>query len=209
MEESSYNKVAEIGILKQHIKDLERIQLDFLKAEEMAKKGKELAENIIDAIRDPLIILGADLKVELVNTSFYKTFEVRPNETIGQFIYDLGNKQWDIPKLRELLESILPNNASFDDYIIDHDFPTLGRRVMVLNARRIPRPPEKPRIILLAIEDITDLTKLRLSFERMTELGMFSKIAHRNEETIIELKKEVNDLLLKYGEKLKYPASGK
>lgn len=168
------------------------------------KDAKELSENIMDAVLDPLIILNADLKIEMANKSFYDIFKVKPDETMGRFIYDLGNRQWDIPKLRKLLEEILPNNASFDGFVIEHDFPNIGKRIMILNARRIPRPPAKPRIILLAIEDITDIDKLRMSFERMAELGLFTKIAHVNDATIIELKKEVNNLLQKFGEKLKY-----
>jgi signal transduction histidine kinase len=75
---------------------------------------------------------------------------------VGQLIYDLGNKQWDIPKLRELLETILPQKASFDNYEVEHDFSTIGRRIMLLNARQIQRVLGKERIILLAIEDITE-----------------------------------------------------
>ena len=172
-------------------------------------EAKELAENIMDAMRDPLLIMDAGLKILSANKSFYNTFEVRPDETVGKFIYDLGNRQWDIPKLRKLLEEIIPNNASFDGYVIEHDFPSIGRRIMILNARRIPRPPAKPRIILLAIEDITDIDKLRMSFERMAELGLFTKIAHSNESTIVGLKKEVNVLLVRLGEKLKYDNSDK
>jgi len=81
---------------------------------------------------------------------------VKSEETVGQLIYDLGNKQWDIPKLRELLETILPQKATFDDYEVEHDFATIGRRVMRLNARQIHRMLGKERIILLAIEDITE-----------------------------------------------------
>jgi two-component system CheB/CheR fusion protein len=79
---------------------------------------------------------------------------------VGQLIYDLGNKQWDIPKLRELLENILPEKATFDNYEVEHDFATIGRRIMLLNARQIERVSGKERIILLAIEDITEKKKL-------------------------------------------------
>jgi two-component system cell cycle sensor histidine kinase PleC len=115
----------------------------------------EYAENIINAVREPLIVLDQNLRVVTVSRSFYDFFKVNPEETMGQLIYDLGNKQWDIPKLRELLETILPEKATFDNYEVEHDFDIIGRRTMLLNARRIPRPPEKPKVILLAIEDIT------------------------------------------------------
>src|SRR6185436_19674204 len=75
--------------------------------------------------------------------------------TIGQFVYDLGNKQWDIPKLRDLLETILPQKTTFNDYELEHVFSTIGRRTMLLNARQIDEVLGKKRIILLAIEDIT------------------------------------------------------
>ena len=88
-------------------------------------------------MREPLIALDQDLRVVKVSRSFYDFFKVKPEETVGQLIYDLGNKQWDIPKLRELLETILPQKASFDDYEVEHDFATIGRRVMLLNARQI------------------------------------------------------------------------
>ncbi len=92
--------------------------------------------------------------------SFYDFFKVKPEETVGQLIYDLGNKQWDIPKLRELLETILPQKTTFDNYEVEHDFATIGRRIMLLNARQIQRVLGKERIILLAIEDITERKRL-------------------------------------------------
>jgi two-component system cell cycle sensor histidine kinase PleC len=120
-----------------------------------AKKSLEYTESIIDTVREPLIVLDQDLRVVTASRSFYNVFKVKPEETVGQLIYNLGNKQWDIPKLRELLETILPQKATFDDYEVEHDFLNIGRRTMLLNARRIPGPPEKPKVILLAIEDIT------------------------------------------------------
>ncbi len=114
------------------------------------------AESIINTVRDPLIALDQDLKVVTASRAFYAVFKVNPAETIGQFIYDLGNKQWDIPKLRELLETILPQKTSFDNYEIEHVFSTIGKRTMLLNARQIDEVLGRKRIILLAIEDITE-----------------------------------------------------
>ena len=102
--------------------------------------------------------MDSDLRVVAVNRSFYDFFKVKPEETVGQLIYDLGNKQWDIPKLRELLENILPEKIAFDNYEVEHEFTTIGRRTMLLNARQIERAIGKERIILLAIEDITELS---------------------------------------------------
>ena len=118
-------------------------------------KLQEYSESIVNTVREPLIVLDQDLRVITVSRSFYEVFKVKPEETVGQRIYDLGNKQWDIPRLRELLEDILPQKATFDDYEVEHDFATIGRRTMLLNARRIPNPPQRLKVILLAIEDIT------------------------------------------------------
>jgi two-component system CheB/CheR fusion protein len=118
-------------------------------------KSQEYAESIVDTVREPLIVLDQELRVVTASRSFYEVFKVKPAETVGQLIYNLGNKQWDIPKLRELLEEILPQKATFDDYEVEHNFLGIGRRIMLLNARRIPNPPGKLKVILLAIEDIT------------------------------------------------------
>ena len=123
-------------------------------------KTQEYSESIVDTVREPLIVLDNDLRVVTASRSFYEVFKVNPEETVGQLIYNLGNKQWDIPKLRELLENILPRQATFDDYEVEHDFPSIGKRTMLLNARRIPDPPAKLKVILLAIEDITKRKKI-------------------------------------------------
>lgn len=119
-------------------------------------KSQEYAESIINTVREPLIVLDHDLRVVTASRSFYEVFKVKHEETVGELIYDLGNKQWDIPKLRELLETILPQKATFDNYEVEHDFTTIGRRIMLLNARQIQRVLGKERIILLAIEDVTE-----------------------------------------------------
>ena len=120
------------------------------------KKTQEFSESIIDTIREPLIILDQDLRVVTASRSFYDFFKVKPEETVGQLIYNLGNKQWDIPKLRELLKNILPQKTIFDNYEVEHNFATIGKRTMLLNARQIERVLGKDKIILLAIEDITE-----------------------------------------------------
>ena len=124
--------------------------------EKSLTQSREYDESIINTVREPLIVLDQDLRVLSVSRSFYGVFKVKPEETVGQLIYDLGNKQWDIPKLRELLETILPEKTAFDNYEVEHNFTTIGRRVMLLNARQIEQAMGKERIILLAIEDITE-----------------------------------------------------
>ena len=124
------------------------------------KRSQEFSDSVIDTIREPLIALDQNLRVVTASRSFYDVFKVKPEETLGQLIYDLGNKQWDIPKLRELLETILPQKATFDNYEVERDFATIGKRIMLLNARQIQRVLGKERIILLAIEDITERREL-------------------------------------------------
>jgi PAS domain S-box-containing protein len=131
--------------------------------------AREYAENIVDTVREPLIILDADLKVISANRTFYQTFKTKPENTEGHLIYNIGNQQWDIPKLRDLLEEILPKNTSFDNYEIEHDFPQLGKRIMILNARRICGETNKTEMILLAFEDITERKKAEKALE-VTEL---------------------------------------
>jgi len=117
-------------------------------------------ESIINTMHDPLIILYEDFTVALASSSFYQTFEVKRDKTEGQFIYELGNRQWDIPKLRQLLEEILPKATSFDDYEIEHDFPHIGRRIMLLNARRIYLQANQTKLIIITIKDITERRKI-------------------------------------------------
>jgi len=112
-------------------------------------------DGILDTVREPLLVLGADLRVRKANRSFFRTFRVSPEETVGQLIYHLGNQQWDIPALRKLLEEILPDNTTFDDFEVDHVFPSIGHKYMLLNARRVSGAGNTTESILLAIEDIT------------------------------------------------------
>jgi two-component system CheB/CheR fusion protein len=131
--------------------------------------AREYSESIINTIREPLIVLDQDLRVVSVSRAFYEFFKVNPEETVGQLIYDLGNKQWNIPKLRELLENILPKKATFDNYEVEHVFANIGRRIMLLNARQIQRVLGKERIILLSIEDITGRRDIENGLERARE----------------------------------------
>ena len=134
------------------------------------------ADNIIATMREPFLVLDQDLRVVTANRSFYENFHVAAGETQGQFVYDLGNRQWDIPALRTLLEEVLPQNQVFQDFEVQHDFPTLGRKTMLLNARRIRRPGNQSELILLAIEDVTahHLARdvLQVQNERLQLLGV-------------------------------------
>lgn len=114
------------------------------------------ADSIVDTVREPMLVLSADLRVKKANRSFCRKFRVTPAETVDQLVYELGNGQWDIPGLRKLLEEVLPRDATFDDYEVEHTFPDIGRKYMLLNARRIYRQDNDSEFILLAIEDMTD-----------------------------------------------------
>jgi PAS domain S-box-containing protein len=125
----------------------------------------EYFKDIVATIREPLVVLDTDLRVLAANRSFYKFFKVKQKETIGNRIYDLGNRQWDIPALRTLLETILPKKAVFNDYQVEHDFPTIGRRILLLNARKISTLPKEAKWILLAFEDVTERTQLERALQ--------------------------------------------
>jgi diguanylate cyclase (GGDEF)-like protein/PAS domain S-box-containing protein len=129
--------------------------------------AREYAENIVETVREPLVVLNSDLKILTANHSFYETFEVTPEKTIGEFIYDVGNRQWDIPRLRVLVEEILPMDTVINSYEVEHDFPGIGRKTILLNARQIFREEIGSRIILLAMEDITER---KLAEEKISEV---------------------------------------
>jgi two-component system, cell cycle sensor histidine kinase and response regulator CckA len=147
----------------------------------------QISEDIVETIHEPLLVLDSDLKIILANRNFIDSFKVTREETLGNFIYDLGNKQWDIPRLRELLEKILPENNPFDDYEVEHDFATIGRRIMLLNARQIERGMGKERIILLAIEDITERVQSEIMLRDSEE--QYRRIFETADDGILLLEK--------------------
>src|ERR1022692_3765530 len=120
----------------------------------MERRLLNYAQNIVDTVREPLLILDATLRVQSANRAFYQTFHVSPGETEGRLIYELGNGQWDIPDLRTLLEDIVPKSSVFDDFELDHTFPVIGRRVMLLNARQL-QAGQHGELLVLAMEDVT------------------------------------------------------
>src|SRR5438270_662714 len=112
------------------------------------------AQNIVDTVREPLLILDTTLRVQSANRAFYQTFQVSPAETEARLIYELGNGQWDIPDLRRLLEDIVPKSSVFNDFELEHTFPIIGRRVMLLNARKL-EAGHHGELLVLAMEDVT------------------------------------------------------
>src|SRR5687767_2212437 len=98
---------------------------------------QNFAQDVFDTVREPLLVLDAALRVRTANTAFYQTFRVSPAETEGRHIYELGNGQWELTALRTLLEDIVPRSSVFNDFVLEHDFPDIGRRIMLLNARKL------------------------------------------------------------------------
>ncbi len=117
---------------------------------------QNVANAILDTQREPLLVLDGDLRVRFASRSFYGRFQVTPQQTDGRLIYELGNGQWAIPALRNLLEEILPQSGYFDDFQVEHVFPNIGQRMMLLNARRLVSDGDASHLILLAFEDVTD-----------------------------------------------------
>lgn len=143
------------------------------------------SESIVATVREPLVVLDEKLRVKKANRAFYQTFSLTADVTEGTTLFSLGDGQWDIPALRTLLEHILPENATFEDFEVENEFPSIGRRVMLLNARRVFRDDEGAPEILLAIEDITvrkqaeeKLKKFAARLERSNrELQEFASVA--------------------------------
>jgi PAS domain S-box-containing protein len=142
---------------------------------------------IVDTVREPLLVLDGRLRVRSANRSFYRTFRVSPRATEGQLLYDLGNGQWDIARLHSLLEEILSQNASFDDYEVEHDFPDIGRKVMLLNARRLRQAGTE--LILLAIEDVTEQRRLEAE-RRAIETRFTSLVKNIKDHSIFTIDAE-------------------
>ena len=113
------------------------------------------ATAIVETVREPMLVLDAELRVVTASRAFYGRFMVSPNDTEGRLLYELGDGQWDIPKLHALLEKIIPDQGVMDDYEVTHEFPGIGERTMLLNARQVFYETDKRTHILLGIEDVT------------------------------------------------------
>ena len=147
------NKIDGAVLVLVDITDLKHSQVE-------VKSAREYAEATIRSARDPLVVLRADLGVNSANEAFYKMFRTTAAQTEGRQFYELGNHQWKIPRLRMLLEEILLRNSFFNDFEVTHEFPDIGRRTMLLNARRLDQEEGTPGLILLAIEDVTERQRI-------------------------------------------------
>ena len=137
--------------------------------------------DLVETVREGLLVLEPDLTIRFANRAFCDTFAVTPEGTIGRKLYELGDGQWDIPELRALIEAVLPEHATIEAFEVDRVFPSIGRRVMVLNARKVTRPGNHIKQVLLAIEDVTERAKLEhersAAHERIAAL--LQELGHR------------------------------
>lgn len=158
-------------------------------------------KTVVDIVREPILILDKNLRVIAANEPFYKKFQVEAKDTEGNIVYELGNGQWDIPALRKLLEDILPKNTFFKGFEVTHEFPVIGQKVMILNARQMHFKDDKASklfspIILLAMEDITDMMLIAETLAdhaKLLEVKLAGK-TQKMEENILKLEKEIEEL---------------
>ncbi|MGD0762038.1 MAG: histidine kinase dimerization/phosphoacceptor domain -containing protein [Roseiarcus sp.] len=137
--------------------------------------------DLVETIREGILVLEPDLTIRFANRSFYDTFAVAPKHTVGCKLYEIGNGRWDIPKLRTSLETIISGQETIEAFEVEHFFPSIGRRTMVLNARKVYRRGNKIQQILLAIEDITERARLEREHAAAHErIGMLlQELTHR------------------------------
>ena len=127
------------------------------------------AQSIVDTVREPMLVLDDTLHIRTASRAFYREFLVLPEDTEGKFIYKLGDGQWNIPALRTLLEGVLIDGKDFRDFEVTHDFPQVGRRVMIVNARKLWTQADDSLLVLMAIEDITERKRLHEELLRSNE----------------------------------------
>ena len=145
--------------------ELTVINQEMISLNEQVEAARNYAESIVANIREPLLVLDKHLRIKTANKSFYNTFKVNEQETEGALIYNLGNKQWDIPELRSLLEKVLPEKSIFNDFEVIHYFPVIGELIMLLNAREVINKSNSEKLILLSIQDITERIKAQRKVE--------------------------------------------
>lgn len=151
---------------------------------ELLSESYEYSDAIVATMHEPMLVLGKDLRVKSANKAFYKKFGVTEEQTEGVLLYDLGNKQWNIPALRELLEDIIPKNSQFYNYEVKHTFLNIGEKVMSLNASRVIQNAHREQLILLIIADITEVTQLILEKELKEKAVLEKEISERKVEKL-------------------------
>ena len=167
------------------------------------KRARDFAEAVVGVVREPLIVLDAALRVRTANRAFYQVFQLEAQDIEGRLIYEIGGGQWDIPKLRQLLEDILPKHSSMMDFQLEQNYMGIGTKTMLLHAREI-RHGDRERLILLAIDDITELRQFADDLRKTNEdLKQFIYAASHDLQEPIRMIVTYTDLLIqRYGDKL-------
>lgn len=180
--------------------ELTVVNQEMISLNEQVEAARNYAESIVANIREPLLVLDKNLRIRTANKSFYNIFRVDEKETEGVLIYNLGNKQWDIPELRTLLEKILPEKSIFNDFEVSHSFPVIGELIMLLNAREVINKSNAEKLILLSIQDITEKKKAQLKlvesehrYHNMIYSSPYMIAIFKGVELIIEI---ANDAIL-------------
>jgi len=175
--------------------------------EHLWEKSWTYIKTVVDVVREPVLVLDKDFRIIAANDPFYRTFQAEPAETENKIVYDLGNGQWNIPDLRKLLESILPQDSFFKGFEVTHNFPSIGHKVMILNARQIHFKEDSlfqnhvpselfKSIILLAIEDVTEMMAVAETLANHTK-KFEDKLTERTlimELHIEKLREEIEEL---------------
>lgn len=159
---------------------------------DLLSESYEYSNAIVSTMHEPMLVLGNDLRVKTANKAFYKNFDVTKEQTEGVLLYDLGNKQWNIPALRLLLEDIIPKNAQFYNYEVKHTFMNIGEKIMTLNASRVIQKTHREQLILLVISDITEVRRLIVEKEQIEKELLNKEIRERKTEKL-KLEKAVNE----------------
>jgi len=168
---------------------------------DLLTESYEYSEAIIATIHEPMLVLNKDLHVKSANESFYETFLVKKEATEGVFLFELGNNQWDIPKLRNLLNDIVSNNTSFSNFEVTHTFPGIGEKIMRLNAHRIIQKVHSEQLILLAIEDVTERTLIAIKEKELQKKeNQISDLAVKSKQQFLsnmshEIRTPMNSIL--------------
>ncbi len=156
-------------------------------AQKKIEEERKFADSIIETIREPFVVLDKNFKIIRVNKSFFSMFLVKPTNLEGKIFFDIDNKSWNIPELKKLLKKILPQNTSFSHFEIEHNFPRIGKKTMLLNARRIYRDGNKTDLILLAIEDITDK---KIAEEKIKKYNKLYQVLSNVNQAIVRINDE-------------------
>ncbi len=181
---------------------------DVTEAADLARelgRQRRLAEGIVDTLREPLLVLDGSLRVIEASRAFYIAFRVEAEDTVGKNLVGLGSGQWANPELVRLLTEIIRDETTIEDYEIDHDFPTIGRRVFLLNARKIYREGDYTRTLLLAMEDITE--RRRLEFERQEALDQSNRLLEELNHRVMNTLSMIGSVITLEGRSLNDKAS--